>query len=65
MRAQTYTQPRLGPMLVRQPIKVVCGCKGCSYVASALDESRAIRAWAAHRVRMHQQGGHRGNGNSN
>lgn len=56
-----HTQPRLGslPVSVRRPIKVVCGCPGCRFVASALEESRALRSWAAHRVRMHKQGGHR------
>lgn len=38
---------------VRKPVQVVCGCLGCRYVASALEEGRALRAWAHHRIRVH------------
>ena len=49
------TQPRLAafPLVARKPIQVVCGCKGCTFVASALNESRALRSWAAHQVHKH------------
>ena len=67
MRAETHVQPRLSALAVitRKPVKVVCGCTGCRFVASALDEGRALRSWAAHRVRMHQMGGHREDVRSN
>ena len=59
MRAQAVqTPPRLVavPPLALKPITVVCGVKGCAFVASALTESRALRGWAAHRIRIHQKG---------
>lgn len=59
MRPDTYTQPRLGslPLIARSPVKVVCGCKGCTFVASALTESCALRGWAYHRIHVHSEGG--------
>ena len=37
----------------KPPYLVPCGCKGCTFVASALTESRALRGWAAHQVHKH------------
>ena len=55
---QAQAHPRLAamPRLALKPITVVCGVKGCAFVASALTEALALRGWAAHRIRIHQKG---------
>ena len=39
--------------IVRDPVLVPCGVQGCRFVASAITDARALRGWAAHRIRSH------------